>query len=131
MDRNLESNVNVLSSLPYDELIGFYKSALALLIPMSNNLQDQGRFPFKICEYLASGRPIITSNSHLINEYFIDRETALIANLNDVNSFKEHINVILKNEKLACEIGKKAYQMGKNDFDFNVYSSKIHSWLTD
>jgi glycosyltransferase involved in cell wall biosynthesis len=60
-------NIFILSQLPYDLLISYYKSSEALLLPLRNTIQDMARFPFKICEYLASKRPIITSNVGVVS----------------------------------------------------------------
>ena len=51
-----------------------YKNATAHLIPLSNSIQDTARFPNKISEYLASAKPIITTDVGEIKHYFKDMD---------------------------------------------------------
>lgn len=125
----LQNEVEVLSNLAYSDLISFYKAARALLIPMKDNLQDQARFPFKICEYVASNRPIVTSNVPLINEFFENNKTALIANVDDSDEFANKLNRIIEIPLWANEIGQNAYDMGKHTFNFKTYSKEIDKLL--
>ncbi len=122
-------NIIILSQLPYDLLISYYKSSEALLLPLRNTIQDMARFPFKICEYLASKRPIITSNIGVVSEYFIDNENALIAIPNDIDSFVEKMNYVVLNSFAANEIGNNGYILGKNKFNNDLYNSNLLNLL--
>jgi glycosyltransferase involved in cell wall biosynthesis len=96
-----------------------------LLLPLRNTIQDKARFPFKISEYLASGRPIITSDVGVISEYFIDNENALICIPDDIDSFVEKLNYVIFNSYAANEIGNKGYLLGKNYFNKDCYNSDL------
>lgn len=127
--KGLTDSVEILNSLSYEELLSNYKSALSLLIPLKNNLQDQARFPFKICEYVASKRPIITSDVPLINELFEDRNTAFIAKIDDKESFALKMDEVLSNQSLADSVGLNSYGLGKEYFNYKSYSSKLNELL--
>ena len=127
--KKCEGIIEVLFKLPYLDLIKLYKSANALLIPISNNLQDQARFPFKICEYTASKRPIITSDSGAIKEYFEDNVNAFIAKTNDINDFTNKLNLVIKEPENADIIGRKGYELGKSIFNYKAYSSELKKML--
>jgi glycosyltransferase involved in cell wall biosynthesis len=122
-------SIIILSQLPYDLLISYYKSAMALLMPLRNTIQDQARFPFKICEYLASKRPVITSDVGVISEYFVDERDALIAIPDDIASFVEKMNFVISNSISADEIGNKGYSLGKYKFSDNLYNSDLLNLL--
>ena len=122
-------NIFILSQLPYDLLISYYKSSEALLLPLRNTIQDMARFPFKICEYLASKRPIITSNVGVVSEYFVDKDDALIAIPNDIDSFVEKMNFVVFNSFAANEIGNKGYLLGKNKFNNDLYNTNLLNLL--
>lgn len=128
-DCNIQDNVLILSNLPYEVLISYYKSARALLIPLNSNLQDQARFPFKICEYVASKRPIVTTNVNLINEYFEDNKTAIIAENYDLNYYAKKLNTLCINPAMSDEIGENAYVMGLKIFNYKSYSTPMNNLL--
>lgn len=122
IDNQYQSSIEVLSKLSYFDLVSHYKSASALLIPMSNNIQDQARFPFKICEYTASKRPIITSDTGVIKEFFEDRVNAFIAKSDNFEDFINKLNLVVEQPKLADSIGVNSYELGKNVFNYKTYS---------
>ena len=68
----LNRNIEVLSNISDTELRKIYRSSGVLLLPVFNTVRDRNRFPNKVAEYLASGRPIITSRvgemQHLIEK---------------------------------------------------------------
>lgn len=118
-------NIQIISGLTYPALIANYKSASALLIPLSTSIQDRARFPFKICEYTASKRPIISSCVGVVNEYFSDEFSALIAEADNDNSFANKMNFIISNKDESDDIGYQGYLLGKENFNTRNSNSDI------
>ena len=131
LQKKANQNIKVLSKLTYTDLIYQYKTARALLIPISNNLQDQARFPFKICEYTASKRPIITSDSGAITEFFENEFTAFIAKTEDSADFIQKLNLVISEPRLADRVGLNGYSLGKNYFNYNKYNEILKNLLHD
>jgi glycosyltransferase involved in cell wall biosynthesis len=128
--KGLDGKVCILSQLSYEDLIGYYKTAIALLIPLTDNIQDKARFPFKICEYVASNRVMITSNVGVINEYFDNMKSALITEPNNLKGYTTLMNFCLDNSEEINKIGLNAYEIGIEYFnvksDFKLEELKIH-----
>jgi glycosyltransferase involved in cell wall biosynthesis len=122
--------INILSYLPYEELIGYYKQAKALLIPLTDNLQDKARFPFKISEYTAAGRPIISSDSGAVINYFQNEVNALLAKTDDASDFTAKLNFIIDHPQQAEEIAAKGHETGLIHFNYKSYSQKIKALMT-
>jgi glycosyltransferase involved in cell wall biosynthesis len=118
--------IKVLSYQPYEHLIGYYKSAKALLIPLTDNLQDRARFPFKVSEYTAAARPIISSDSGAMINYFQDGINALLAKTDDLSDFKSKLNFVLDNPEQAEKIGLKGHETGRLHFNYQSYS--LEKW---
>lgn len=129
IDNKYEESIELLSKLSYFDLVSYYKSASALLIPMSNNTQDQARFPFKICEYTASKRPIITSDTGVIKEFFEDQVNAFIAKSDSVEDFTNKLNLVVEQPKFADKIGINGYELGKNVFNYKSYSETLSNLI--
>lgn len=128
-NHNSNENIIILSNLSYIDLITYYKSSMALLIPISDNLQDQARFPFKICEYTASKRPIITSDTGPIKEYFKDNINALIAKTGDYKSFAQKMNLVINKPTFANKIGMNGYELGKKVFSYKEYTEEFKEFV--
>ncbi|MEO8254347.1 MAG: glycosyltransferase [Flavobacterium sp.] len=117
--------VKVFSNLDYNDLIRLYKNAFALLIPLRNTKQDEGRFPQKICEYLASEKTVISTNFGEVKFYFKDMVNALIAKDYDVASYSEKMQWALSNVQYLKIIEEEAYKTGKDFFDITSYKETI------
>ena len=129
----IESNqdrIYVFSKLEYENLIAKYKGSLAQLIPLRNSLQDVARFPQKICEFLASHRPIITTGFGEIKYYFIDNYNALIATEYETDSYSKKMEWVLNNQDKLQTIAHNSYTAGCTHFDIQSYTSKMHEFLT-
>lgn len=130
IDKNVDNKMIILTSnMPYNELISYYKSASALLIPLTNNLQDKARFPFKISEYSASRRPIITTDSGPIKDFFIDNVNAFIAKTGSINDFTNKMDLVIKESDLADKVGLEGYQLGLKVFDYRAYIDVFKRFL--
>ena len=124
-----DSGILVCTALPYVELYAMYKGALALLIPMRDHSQDQARFPQKIAEYLASGRPIVTTAVGEINRYFTNENNAFVVDSYDVGLFSNAMRTILDNPALADEVGESGRSFGLLNFHYQVYSDKLATFF--
>lgn len=128
----LEENkdtIFVFTHLEYQKLIAKYKGSLAQLIPLRNTIQDSARFPQKICEFIASNRPIITTGFGEINHYFTDKLNALVAAEYEVNSFSKEMEWVLNNPEKLQTITTNSYILGAKHFDTMGYGPKIESFL--
>lgn len=121
--------VCVVTSLPYNDLITYYKNAEALLIPLRNNIQDTARFPNKICEYLAARGVIITTNVGEISMYFKDGVNAIVAEGYGEAELIEKFNKFATGKYDLDSIRKNAYETGLNYFDSNSYQQPMKSFF--
>ncbi len=124
-----DRTIQILSGLSYENLVGYYKNAKALLIPLQDNLQDKARFPFKISEYTASARPIITSDSGAIVQFFEDGKNALLAKTGDIDDFSTKLNFVLENPEKAEQIGLNGYAIGEHYFNYKNYTSTLRELI--
>lgn len=128
----IESNKNrilIFSRLSYKRLIAKYKGSLAQLIPLRDTVQDYARFPQKICEYLASGRPIVTTNFGEIPNYFEDGKNAIVASGFDTDTYSQKLLWVINNpNKLDC-ISENSYSTGVRLFNTNSYNLKLEKFI--
>lgn len=127
--KGLNNSVIVRTKLPFNELIEQYKGALALLIPLRTQKQDTARFPHKIGEYIATGRPIITGNVGEISHYFSNNTNAYIANEFSIESYAYLMNEAGSDQELANAIGAKGRKLGEENFHYLNFGTKIINFL--
>jgi glycosyltransferase involved in cell wall biosynthesis len=124
-----KDQVRLFSNLKYSHLVHKYIHAKALLIPLTDSVQDKARFPQKISEYLASGNPVITTNFGEVPFYFSDQENALVAAEYDVNQFAAKLDFVVMNPEASVQIGRKGKETGLKFFDYNSYGAEIKKMI--
>lgn len=128
---HVDSNVTILSQITQSELEHLYASSLGLLMPLNpENMQDVARFSQKIAEYLASGRPVITSNVGEI-PYFLNHNMNAIIAAYTSESYAEKMLELINDPVTATEIGRKGYETGKSSFDYYISGNKLKKFIND
>lgn len=107
-----------LKGLSDEELYEQYRNAIALLLPLYKTVQDEARFPHKLGEYLASGRPVITCRVGELKNYLKHGHSALITEEPDTLQFAECMNFVLSNPTQATQIGAKGREVCESSFDY-------------
>ena len=127
--RQNNSDVVVLTRLPYSELISYYKNAKLLLIPLRNTIQDIARFPNKICEYTACKGAILTTKVGEVLNYFKDGENAIVAEDFSIHSYTLKMDEVYGGKYNLEALRNNAYELGKNCFSINAYSEPLNEFL--
>lgn len=123
--RLCNDNIQIVSKLPYEELISYYKGAKALLIPLMDKTSEIARFPNKIAEYLASEGLIVTTNIGEIPYYFQDGQNAVVADNCDIDSFSDKLKTIIEDVDVT-KIKEKAYKTGIKFFSVDSYTEDYY-----
>jgi glycosyltransferase involved in cell wall biosynthesis len=124
-----KDKVRIFSNLKYSHLVHKYIHAKALLIPLTDSIQDKARFPQKISEYLASGNPIVTTNFGEVPFYFKDQKNALVALNYDEKEFAEKMDFVVSYPEASLQIGKDGKETGLRFFDYNSYGAEIRKMI--
>ena len=125
-ESNKNDKIELKSHIDYSELIGLYKGANLLLIPLPEKEQHKARFPHKIAEYTACKTPFMTNKWGEVINYFND-DSCFLADSYNVNDYVNQINnSITENNQLLAD---KAYEISKTNFDYKVLSIKINKFL--
>ncbi len=116
----IKERTEILSDLVYSDLIRLYINSTGLLIPLKPDLRDKARFPHKIGEYAASGRPIISTKFGEINNYFTDGVNALITEEFDCKMFARKMDFAFENPDQCELLGIKANETARKYFDYKI-----------
>ncbi|SDM55455.1 glycosyltransferase [Kriegella aquimaris] len=120
------SKIHLKSRIDYGELIGLYKGADLLLIPLPEIEQHKARFPHKIAEYTACKTPFMSNKWGEVVNYFSNDNSFLVDSYT-VDDYVHKLNsvIIADNQTLA----DKAYEISKANFDYKILSTKIDEFL--
>lgn len=111
-------------------LESLYKSATALLMPLWNDDKSITRLPNKMGEYLASSRPVITSQAGDLREFLFDGVNAYVANPGDEDDFARRMIAVLQDPARATEIGVAGQQTCFERMDYRSHASGLAAFFT-
>ena len=113
------NNILNIGFVPKDKYLLYLASADLCLMPISNNLANRARFPGRIGDYMASGRPIISNP--------VGEVAKIVKNLNlgiltepDAVSFAQGIVKALKDEKARFQWEINARKAAETIFSFDI-----------
>ena len=86
-------------------------------------------FPFKLGEYLASGRPVIASRVSDVDRFLADRSNAVLVRPGDSGELAEAIEYLLDNPEAASSIGQRGREVAVSLFDYKSQGQALLSFL--
>jgi glycosyltransferase involved in cell wall biosynthesis len=84
-------------------------------------------FPFKLGEFLASGKGVIATKVGDVPDYLSDNVNALLISPNSVNELTEAITIFIKNPEKINSLGLEARKTAETYFDSEKVSIKLLS----
>jgi len=82
-------------------------------------------FPFKLGEFLASGKAVIATNIGDIPRYLKDKKSALIVRPDSVDDIAVAISYLIKEPSRIEKIGKEGKKVAEQHFDTRIWSEKL------
>lgn len=93
--------------------------------PLSSNPATFGAIPRKVLEYMAYGKPVISSRGSVSQELLINGYNGILVKPGDVDELIFAIISLMKNEKLAREIGSNARKHISRFYSNDVLVDKL------
>jgi glycosyltransferase involved in cell wall biosynthesis len=124
------NNNNIIFFGFLDEEAYFKKicSMSILCMPRNNTIQANAGFPFKLAEYLATGKPVVTSKSSDVSDYIND-DDAYIYEPGDSLKIESMIRQILNDYDAALKVGKNGKLKAQQYFDSYKIAIKFYNFL--
>ncbi len=104
-------------------------SALALAKPSSP--QADYCFPSKLAEYLATGNPVVVTNTGEISLYLRDGVNAFVTEPDSETAFARKLEFVLSNPKLAQDVGRRGQKVALDTFDYKIQSKRIINFIQE
>ena len=110
--------------LPYKKYVKLLPAVDAFLFPFPNKTINHGRWPNKIGDYMAAGRPTISNRTGDLVELFDTHKIGLLA-VDDYEDIAEKTLTILKQKKLCYELGLNARKAAEKYYDWSILARKL------
>ena len=122
---NLGERVTFLGDLDEDELLAWQAHSAFLVLNKVDSQQNRYNFATKLGEFLALGKPVITSNVGEVTNYLKHNLSCIYVDPTDYLSIAKAMYRILTEPDLAEEIGEAGKEIAKAHFDYQIQSPHI------
>jgi len=126
---NIKESVEFTGFIPREELIRFQKEAAVLVLAKPSSLHADHCFPTKVGEYLATGNPVVVTNTGEISKFLTDQENAFLAEPDSEKSLVEKLSSVLINYEEAIRIGKRGLRLAETEFDYKIFGKPIIEFI--
>ena len=112
--------------LPYEQYAELLPAVDVFLFPFTNKTLNKGRWPNKIGDYMAAGRPTVSNPTGDMVDLFETHKIGLLAS-EDPEDFAAKTLTLLNNDDLLAKIGKHARQVAETYYDWKLMTKKLES----
>jgi len=114
---DIEEYVEFTGLVPRDQLIELLLSGDVMVLPRSSGLFSEAGLPNKLGEYLATGKPVITTNIGDINLYLRDCVDVFLVQPDDIRAFVDKMRYVLNHPNEAGRVGGNGLLAAQQYFD--------------
>jgi glycosyltransferase involved in cell wall biosynthesis len=122
---HLSGRVHYLGRISYNEIPALFRGAKLLASCRAKSFQNEYSFPTKVIEYLATGKPTVTTAPGELDYYLKDRVNAFVANMADHNSFASKILEVLQDYDFAMNVAENGKELVRDKFNPITQTKKI------
>lgn len=122
-------NIKYLGTIPDNDYYNFlYNTDVLLMTRIGSKFANSG-FPFKLGEYLATGKPVIATDVSDINLYLKDKEDIIMAQPSDAESLFKAMEFTYLNYDNCIEIGQNGKRTAKKYFNPKTNGKLLQDFL--
>ena len=123
----IEEHVTVQPAVPHHEIPALIASADICVAPLGLNDRNvtQGACPIKVLEYMAAGRPLLTSNMPIARELVREDMDALLFSPNDPEDLARQAMILLSDIELSNRLAKSASERALTKFTWHESQKKL------
>lgn len=129
-NNKLENRVHFLGDIDEEKLLSYQAYCTMVVINKLDCQQNRFNFATRLGEYLALGKPVITTPIGEVINYLQDNISCIYSDPSNPDDIAESMIRILDNPALGQEIGQKGKMIAKMEFNYSTQSKAISHFLS-
>ena len=131
MDDFLRGHITFLGRMPDEEYMITLSEADALILVRSDGLMSEAAFPMRLPEYLATGRPVITTAVPDVPEYLTDGIHAHVIPPGRPDLIAERIVRLWRDPDRGRLLGKAGRARARECFDYREHMRRLLEFIAE
>jgi glycosyltransferase involved in cell wall biosynthesis len=124
-----DARIDIAGFVSDAQLWNYCSQASALLLPLWDDDRSSTRFPTKLGQYVASGRPVVTVCTGEV-KHFLSDATALFYASGNASSLAHALDRLLTDPTLGVQLASRATQDVLPKLDFRSNAGQISKWFS-
>jgi len=104
--------------LPYDQFVSMIWASDITAFPYPDNPVHRSKCSLRVIDYMAMGKPVITSAVGQNKEYIVDGESGILAAAEDEAGFAQKLEMLLRSPELRERLGRSAERRIREHFSW-------------
>lgn len=126
----LNCSVIFTGKVHYEEIKYFLGASDICIFPSRDIKRNRyGLAPLKVFDYMAAGRPIVTTNVRGLKELIQDNGVGLVAGSDNPKEFAEEILDLIKDKKKMVSLGRRGRYLAENAFSWENRARQTEKFL--
>ena len=121
------ARVTVTGRLPVDDMLDYLSACDVLALPLSDTIANRGRWPSKVNEYVAVGRPTVACNVGDVAGLLRDNDIGLLVRP-DAAEFAAAIDELLRDPGRASAMGDRAREVARTTYSQSAIADKLEDF---
>lgn len=129
-ESGVEGRVIQKGFVPYHQLGEYLACGDVMLLPYRNRGVNLGRYPHKIGDYMAAGRPTVTNPTGDLGRMVFEEKVGVLAH-ESPEAFAEAIEMLFDDPALSEELGRRARYVAETKFAWSILAREVDAFYTD
>lgn len=125
----LQKRVIFLGVLSRNDIPAYECNAEVLALSRPRSIIADAGFPSKLTEYLAAGRPVVTTKVGEIPHYLEDNVSAFLSEPGSAEAFADKLNYVLTNYEFAKNVAGKGKELTSTVFNYNYQAKRMITFI--
>jgi glycosyltransferase involved in cell wall biosynthesis len=120
----LHDRVVITGRLPFDKMLDYLSACDVLVLPLSDTITNRGRWPSKVNEYVAVGRPTVACDVGDVAGLLRDNDIGLLVRP-DPSRFAAGVDQLLQDPARAEAMGDRARQVAMSTYSQGAVADRL------
>ncbi len=123
----VKDRVIITGRLPFEKMLDYLSACDVLALPLSDTITNRGRWPSKVNEYVAVGRPTVACDVGDVAGLLRDHNIGLLVRP-DAVEFAARIDELLADPIRAKAMGDRAREIALSTYSQNAVADKLEDF---
>lgn len=124
IDERLRPRVTVTGRVPFNDMLDHLSACDVLALPLSDTVANRGRWPSKVNEYLAVGRPVVACDVGDVANLLRDNGIGLLTRP-EAGEFAARLDELLRDPDRSRSMGESARHIAQTSYSQDAIADKL------